>query len=53
MSLAETANDNAAPRPAEEAKPDTQQTPSPPPAAGVPMPVWKMPLYMAASVLFF
>ncbi|MEK1892359.1 MAG: MFS transporter [Rhizobium sp.] len=53
MSLAETANDNVAPRPAEEARPDTQQTPSPRPAAGVPMPVWKMPLYMAASVLLF
>lgn len=53
MSLAETANDNVAPRPAGEAKPGTQQMPSPPPAAGVPMPAWKVPLYMAASVLLF
>ena len=53
MSLAQTANDNVAPRPAGEAKPDTQPMPSPPPAAGVPMPAWKMPLYMAASVLLF
>ncbi len=53
MSLAQTANDNVAPRPAGEAKPDTQPMSSPPPAAGVPMPAWKMPLYMAASVLLF
>ncbi|WP_184397583.1 MFS transporter [Rhizobium sp. BK650] len=51
MSLAETANDNVAPRPA--AGPDAQHTPSSPPVAGAPMPIWKRPLYMAASLLLF
>jgi len=53
MSLVQTANDDVAPRLAEEAKPDTQRTPSPPPAAGMPMPAWRTPLYMGASVLLF
>ncbi|KRB50288.1 MFS transporter [Rhizobium sp. Root708] len=52
MSLAQTANDNAGPQPADEATASARQTP-PPPAAAVPVPSWKMPFYMVASVLLF
>ncbi|NLS03041.1 MFS transporter [Rhizobium sp. P32RR-XVIII] len=50
MSLAETANDNAAPA-REPIKAEAQQSAAPP--APVPLPAWKVPLYMASSVLFF
>jgi MFS family permease len=51
MSLAETANDNAAPAREEPAKAEAQQPPAPP--APVPLPARKVPLYMASSVLLF
>ena len=51
MSLAETANDNAGP-----ARKGEEEAVMPPPAAPVlpaPLARWKVPLYMASSVLFF
>ena len=51
MSLAETANDNAVP-----ARKGEEEAVTPPPAAPplpVPLARWKVPLYMASSVLFF
>jgi MFS family permease len=51
MSLAETANDNAARAHEEPVKAEAQQPAAPP--APVPLPAWKVPLYMASSVLFF
>ncbi|RDJ13962.1 MFS transporter [Rhizobium grahamii] len=51
MSLAQSANDNMAPRSAEET--EAQKPPPSPPAAAVAMPAWKAPLYMVASVLLF
>lgn len=51
MSLAETANDNAVP--ARKGEEEAVMPPPAPPALPVPLARWKVPLYMASSVLFF
>ncbi len=52
MSLVQTANDNAAPKAVDEAA-EMSAPPAPSPPVPVPMASWKVPFYMAASVLLF